>query len=242
MIIIDQLLSMPALYSVLIISFVLSLLINISYKLMTDQKRLKEIRKKLNDYQKSMKQLRNDPKKVMEVQKETMSLQMEMFTQTMKPTLITIIPIIFIFAWMSTHFAYAPIKPYQEFTTTMLFKENTAGLAELVVPEGIRIDGNAVVEINSDEASWKLSGEKGEYLLQYKFKNQTYEKDVLIAQETNYKDPVKSINEDDVKQISIKQEKNILLEIFGFKIGWLGTYIIFSLIFSIVLRKVMRLY
>lgn len=233
---------MPALYSVLIISFAVSLLINIVYKFMTDQKRLKEIREEIKVYQERMKQLRDDPKKLVEVQRDAMKLQMEMFTQTMRSTFITIIPLILMFAWMNAHFAYAPIMPNQEFTTTMLFKEKAAGSAELIVPEGIQITGNAVVDVEDDEAVWDLKGEEGEYLLQYKYNDLTFDKEVLITQNSNYKTPIKNINQNDVEQISVSHEKNILLNIFGFKIGWLGTYIIFSLIFSLVLRRLMGLY
>lgn len=243
MIITDQLVSIPALYSVLIISFVVSLLINIVYKFATDQKRLKEIREEIKVYQKRMKELRDDPKKMMEVQRDAMKIQMEMFTQTMKSTFITIIPLILIFAWMNTHFAYAPIKPNQEFTTAMIFKEGAAGSAEIMVPAGIEITGNAVVDINeNNEAVWNLKGEEGEYLLQYKFEDLAFDKELLITEDSNYKDPIKNINQNDVEEISINHEKNILLKIFNFKIGWLGTYIIFSLVFSMVLRKVMGLY
>ena len=243
MIILDQLISIPALYSVIIISFFVALLINIIYKFMTDQKRLKEIHNETKKYQESMKKLKDDPKKMMDVQKDAMKLQMEMFTQTMKPTIVTMLPILFVFAWMSTHFAYAPIMPGQEFTTTMLFKEVADGSAEILVPEGIRITGNAVVDINNNKnASWHLRGEKGEYLLQYRYNNQTYDREVLITQESSFKEPVKNINEDNVNKIIVEHDKNILLDVFGFKIGWLGTYIIFSLIFSMGLRKLMRLY
>lgn len=243
MIIIDQLISMPALYSVLIISFVVSLFINIVYKFMTDQKRLKEIREEIKLHQKRMKELRDDPKKLMEVQKDAMKIQMEMFTQTMRSTFITIIPLLLLFAWMNAHFAYAPIKPGQDFTTTMLFKEDTSGSPEIIVPEGIKITGSAVVDINDNhEAVWNLKGEEGEYLLQYKFEALSFDKEVLITQNSDYKAPVKNINQNDVEQISISHDKNILLNIRNFKIGWLGTYIIFSLIFSMVLRKIMGLY
>lgn len=242
MMIIDQLLSIPTLYSVLIISFFISLLINIVYKFTTNQKRLKEIREETKIYQKRMRELKDDPKKMMDVQKDAMKLQMEMFTQTMKSTFITIIPLILIFAWMNSHFAYAPIKPNQEFTTSMFFKEGATGSAELVAPEGIQITGNAVVDIKDDKAVWNLKGEEGEYLLQYKFEDLSFDKEVLISQNSNYKNPIKNINQNDVEQISVEHNKNILLNIFGFKIGWLGTYIIFSLIFSIVLRKIMGLY
>lgn len=242
MIIIDQLVSMPALYAVIIISFFVSLLINIAYKFMTNQKRLKEIREETKSHQERMKELKDNPKKMMEVQKDAMKLQMEMFTQTMKPTLITMLPLIFIFAWMNAHFAYAPLMPGQEFTTTMHFKEDATGSAELIVPSGVELTGNSVVDISENQASWTLKGQEGDYLLQYKFDEYTFDKEILITQDSEYRAPLDKIDEDSVEQISISQEKNILLDVFGFKIGWLGTYIIFSLVFSIVLRRLMGLY
>ena len=49
---------------------------------------------KLKGYQKQMKEIRNNPKEMMAVQKKTMELNMKYMKHSLKPTLITFLPII----------------------------------------------------------------------------------------------------------------------------------------------------
>ena len=72
---------------------------------------------------------------------------MKYMTHSLKPTIITFIPIILIFGWMNNTLAYEPILPGQEFTTTAVFQKGAIGEIELVVPEGITLNGDAVKKI-----------------------------------------------------------------------------------------------
>ena len=64
----------------------------------------------------------------------------------------------------------------------------------------------------------------------------------MITKENKYKDPVKKIKNDVVKSIEINNEPKKVLNLGFWKIGWLGSYIIFSIIFSILIRKVIKVY
>jgi uncharacterized membrane protein (DUF106 family) len=236
------LLSLPPFWVVLIISLVIAVLITLVYKWMTDQHLMKSLKEEIKGFQKQMKEFKQDPKKVMEIQKRAMETNMKYMMHSMKPTLITFIPIIIIFGWLNANLAFAPIMPGQEFTMGIEFQSGVSGDVKLVVPEGVESLTNTTQPIEEGKAEWRLKGKEGEYILEYQYDGRAYPKELLITSKQSYKELVKKINDDVVKVLETKHEKTVPLQIFGWKIGWLGTYIIFSLIFSMTLRKILKLH
>lgn len=242
----NPLLSLAPLWGLFIISLVISLIIVIAYKFMTDQNLMKILKEEIKSLQKEMKAFKHDPKKVMEMQKRAMEKNMKYMMHSMKPTLITFVPIILIFGWLNAHLAYNPITPGQEFTTSVLFKAGAEGSADVVVQEGMEVVGNATQPIIDGVATFRLKGTDGEHVIQYKYKEKMYDKDVLITQEKKYSQPTEALKDDlYVSSINVEMEKVRpfgSLSLFGWRPGWLGTYIIFSLVFSMALRKIMKVY
>jgi len=237
------LLKLPVLWAIILVSLVLTIFMTLIYKWMTDQHLMKTLKEDIKKFQQQIKEFKSDPKKVMEIQKRAMETNMKYMMHSMKPTLVTFIPIIIIFGWLHANLAYDPITPGEVFTTTALFEEGTIGKVSLTAsPEGVEILDNATQEIVNNRASWKLKGEAGEYLLEYVFNEQTFTKDLLITNEQAYKEPINYIKDSQIKSIQIDYRKMVPLQIFGWKIGWLGTYIIFSLVFSISLRKILKIH
>jgi uncharacterized membrane protein (DUF106 family) len=159
-----------------------------------------------------------------------------------KPMLFTFLPIIIFFGWMSAHLEYNPIMPGEEFSINMEFNDGVFGNVNLMVPEGITIitDHNATIKAN--QASWILKGETGEYLLSYNFNGVTYTNEILITEEKTYKEPLTKVKKNGVKSINVNLKPVLLLNLGFRKFGWLGTYIIISIILSTLLRKVMKIY
>ena len=240
--VLGPLLNLPSLWAVVLLSFLISLIITLIYKFTTNQSLMKDLKDEMKAFQKEIKELRNEPQKAMEVQKRSMKVNMKYMSHSMRSTLFTFIPIILIFGWMTTHLSYDPILPGQDFTTTVVVGKDISGEIELSAPEGLIIEGSAVKEVKDSEVKWVLNGKEGEYLLEYLFNNQKYTKDVLITEGKSYAAPIKNINDGNIGVIKVDNKKNLVLNLFGWKIGWLGTYIIFSLIFSIVLRKIIKVY
>ncbi len=229
-------------WPILIVSLSITLLITIVYKLMTDQEMMKGLKDDVKKLQKTIKEFKDDPKKMMEVQKEMMDKQLKMMSHSIKPTFITLIPIIIIFGWLSSTFVYEPILPGQEFSTTISFVEGSGGDAAISVPDEIELIDNVTKTITNDKVSWKLKGESGEWVLGYEYNNQSYTMNILITEDYGYKDVIKTFKNNVVNSIEIGYDKIIVLNIFGWKLGWFGSYIIFSIIFSLLLRKMMRLH
>ena len=79
------------LWAIAVLSFIISLVIVLIYKWMTDQKEMKQLKDDLSAYQKKMKGSKDNPEKLMKMQKEAMSLNMKYMGKSMKPPLITFI-------------------------------------------------------------------------------------------------------------------------------------------------------
>ncbi len=236
------LLKLGPLWAILIISFAVSLLITVVYKFVTDQNLMKQLKDEMKALQKEMKELKNEPQKAMEVQKKAMDRNFKYMGHSLKPTLITFIPIIIIFGWLNGHMGYHPIMPGQEFTTILTTQEGITATITLDAP-GMAVLSDNPKELLDGKARWTLKAdEPGEYTILYEVSGKTYTKEVIIKKENGYAPPVTKIKDTLVKEIEVEHEKLIVMDLFGWKLGWLGMYIIFSLIFSIALRKVLNVY
>ncbi|MBI4440526.1 DUF106 domain-containing protein [Candidatus Woesearchaeota archaeon] len=244
--VLGPLLRLPPLLIMLILSFIVSLMITLIYKYTTDQSLMKSLKEEIKEFQRQTKELKHDPSKMMEVQKKAMQTNMKYMMQSLKSTLYTFIPIIIIFSWMSANLAYEPLAPGKEFILSVSFDDTASGTAKIVVPEGITLVGNDTQEIANHQASFVVKGDEGEYInekaLKIEYKEQTAFKSVIITNGPKYAPTIESVKSSNIKSIWLNNEPVKLLNIFGWKIGWLGTYIIFSIAFSLGLRKLFKIY
>ena len=239
--ILSPLLQLPIFWGIFIISLLISLIIIVIYKYTTDQTLMKQLKEDIKKSQKSMKDIKDNPSKMMEIQKQAMEKNMQYMMHSFKPTLFTIIPIILIFGWLNGHLAYEPIKPDQEFTTTIFLKNSfNPEEIELITAPGIEIINNKTV--NNNQVTYTLKGDEGDYLLEYKLNDKSYTQELKIANKREYKPLEKVINDENIEKLRINNQKVIVLNLFGWQLGWLGTYIILSIVFSIVLRKLFKVY
>ncbi|HHI03967.1 MAG TPA: DUF106 domain-containing protein, partial [Candidatus Woesearchaeota archaeon] len=125
--ILSPLLKLNPLLGIAIISFILTLLITLIHKFVTNQEVMKGLKKDMKDHQDEMKKHKDNPKKVMEIQKKVMEKNMEFMKHSFKPMLFTFIPIIIIFGWLNANMAYYPIMPDQEFEVTLTFDPSAIG-------------------------------------------------------------------------------------------------------------------
>ena len=235
------LLKLPVLWAVIILSFTISIIVIIVTKYFTNQSLMKKIKEDIKEHQKQMKELKSNPAKAMEVQKKTMEMNMTYMKHSLKPTLITFIPIILIFGWMSSHFAYESIRPQQDFSVSAIFQKNTNGNAEIIAPDGTTLIDGKVKKIENDKATWNLKGAEGEHTLEFSYNGETQQKNVLITNGESYIEPSKKTS-GTIKSVQINYKPKKIVNLFGWKIGWLGTYILSSIIFTTSLRKLLKVY
>lgn len=93
--------------SIVAVAFLVTLVMTLITKKVTDQNRLKELKKIQKACQIKLKNAKGDMKKQSEIQKEIMSCSMEMMKASFKPMLYTFIPIILLFKWIRG--IYSPI-------------------------------------------------------------------------------------------------------------------------------------
>ncbi len=229
-------------WTLLILSLVITLIITIIYKFTTNQSLMKDLKGELKELQKQMKELKSSPDKAMVVQKKMMDTNGKYMMHSFKPMIFTFLPIILFFGWMGAHLAYYPIIPGEEFSVGMEFSEGVSGDVRLILPDGIETVNGLEPTIKAEQATWFLKGEEGEYLLSYEFGDDVYSNEVLISNERTFKPPLKKVNKGGIKTIMTNLEPVLLLNVGFHTFGWLGTYIIFSIIFSSLIRKLMKVY
>ncbi len=102
--VLSPLMTIPSPWNLLLLSFLITLLMTLLYKFLTDQKLMKELKEEMKELQKEMKMLKDSPDKMMEVQKKAMERNMKYLFQSLKPTLISFLPILLIFSWMREYY------------------------------------------------------------------------------------------------------------------------------------------
>ncbi len=258
--ILSPLLYFQPLLSILIISFTISLLITLAYKKLTNQDLMKDLKGEIKELQKEMKTLKDKPDQMMKVQKQAMDTNMKYMMHSLKPTLFTFLPIILIFGWLHTNMAFFPIVESEHFTAGVEFEEGVDGSISIILPGGVElVRGSQMQEIADQRAEWVLKGSEGEYLLEYEFDGEVYAQDLIITSskdERRYASPeltagdYEKLRDSPIERLTLSNEQIRPLEnipligsipwIGGF--GWLGTYILFSIIFSLSLRKILKIY
>ncbi len=86
--------------SIVVIAALVSLFISAINYFVLDKNKLRESRKRQKELQVQMKQYKNDPSKQMELSKEMVNHSMEQFRHSMKPMIITLIPVLVVFWWI----------------------------------------------------------------------------------------------------------------------------------------------
>lgn len=255
----------PVLYldpllSIIVVSFIISLGITLAYRKITDQEKMKELKGKIKEHQDKMKSLKDKPDELMKEQKKTMEVNMEYMKHSLKPMLFTFLPIILVFGWLYANMAYFPLVEDEQFNATVYFEEDTQGMISIDPPDEVTIiEGELTQEIREDKAQWVLTGLEGEYEITYEFNGEEFRQELIITAskaERKYAPPevtaaeIPALQDSAVKKLELSNERIRPLQdipLIGSipwvgNFGWLGTYILLSIIFSLSLRKLMRVY
>ncbi|MBI3034511.1 DUF106 domain-containing protein [Candidatus Woesearchaeota archaeon] len=254
-----QFFSISPMLSIAVVSLAVSFVITLIYRFTTDQKKMKDLKNDITNLRAEMKAAK-DPKKMGDVNRRLMERTMDQFRLSMKPMLITMIPALIILGWMQANLAYQQIAPDVEFTTTAFFEKGATGEIELEATDGVQILNSSKQKVE-DKVVWSLKGKEGDYELAYNYNSEHYSREIAITKIWAYKDPVlekeKSflgINTGDrypIKSDSMLREIRIgnkplhpfgEISIFGWTPGWLAAYIMLSLLFSMALRSLLKVY
>jgi uncharacterized membrane protein (DUF106 family) len=240
------LLKWPPFWAILVISLVITIVTTLVYKFTTDQKKMKKLKEDMKEYQKKIKALsKSDPQKAMSIQQEAMKQNMEYMKHSFKSTLYTFIPIIIIFGWLNAHMAFYPLAPDQPFKITAYFAEGHASTVSISTIPELELLNNATQTIVDGKAEWELKGEEGEYKAVLDYNNEEYDKPIIISSLRKYEPPEKIITNSKLKKIIVGNDKVYpfgSMDFFGWRPNWLWTYIVLSILLSIGIRKVLKVY
>ncbi len=251
-------LALPSVVVIGVVALLVSLFSMFTWKLVTDQKKMKSIQDQQKKMREDMKKYKDNPDKMMKMQKKSMELSMEILPQTMKIMLITLIPIFMVFNWLGSTVAYAQLMPGQEFTSTVKFESVAPGDITLKVSEGLELLDNSVQVIEGQSVSWTLTGKEGSHELNYQYGNEEYKLNILVGEGNNNPKLEKQRklffiipmgdgigSDSNIKEISVDLQQTRPLgkfNAFGYYPGWFAIYFVFSLVFSTVLRKALKIY
>jgi uncharacterized membrane protein (DUF106 family) len=240
----SPLLNFPPFVSVFIVSLIISVIIVVVYKYTTNQKLMKDLKDQMKEMQNEMKLLKNEPDKMMKVQGKVMETNMKYMTHSFRATLFTFLPIIIIFAWMNAHYAYEPLYPNEPFQMILSFEKNSVGNVSLTLPDGMSAVGSLNQQISADKVIFILKGKEGIYdknnSLKVDYGDSIFYKDIIITNEMKYSAKDTPIKNSNLKMISMDYKKKVILPYLNW--GWLGTYILLSIGFSMGLRKWLNVY
>ncbi len=239
---------LPPFLAILILSFLISLISVVITKYTTDQNVMKDLKDQLKTYQAEAKKLKDNPQAAMEVQKKAMDTNMKYMMHNMRATLFTFLPIILVFGWMSSHLAFAPIQPGEEFTMTLVFSEK-GNNATITVPEGLTLTTNATKTAADTQLKYTLKAKSaGAYLVDFEVGGKTFSQAVVIGRIKEGITPEKSIGQNGLDAIRVDYGPlkvivfPVTLPLFGEYFGWLGTYIILAILFSMLLRRMLKVH
>jgi len=91
-------------WSVVVISMILTLLVTLAYKFLTNQQEIKKLKGESKELRKQMKDHKENEDKRLEIQKKSMEKSLKMMKQTMRPALFYMIPLLIVFSWLRNTF------------------------------------------------------------------------------------------------------------------------------------------
>ncbi|MBW3017435.1 DUF106 domain-containing protein, partial [Candidatus Woesearchaeota archaeon] len=202
--VLNPLLNLQPIWVIIIISLSITVIMTFIYKLLTNQVLMKSLKDEMKHLQKEVKEFGKHPEKLAAAQKKIMSKNMEYMKHSMKPTLVTMIPILLIIGWLSAHLSYYPLVPGMAFDVNV-----TADLQELTIEaKNLTIIGNITQFSETGEFSWKAkAAEKGEYIIGFSSEDTYAEKKIVISDRQEYELPVERVKNSKIQYITIGNKK-----------------------------------
>jgi len=91
-------------YGFLVLIFIITLIMTLAQKYLTDQETMREMKAEQKKLNQDMKELKDDPAKLMELQKKQFEFMGPMMKLSMRPMMFTGVPLILFFRWFMDTF------------------------------------------------------------------------------------------------------------------------------------------
>ena len=230
-----------------VVAFLVTLLTNVVTKYTTDQEKIKRLKDEMSDLQDEMKEAGDDPETMQDIQSEIWPKQKELMMNSMKPFLYYGIPLLLVFGWLSQTIAYQPINPGEDFAVTA-FTDDEAPDLSLETPSTVQNTVNELYDPGEDQTAtqWTLrANQSGTYNVSVvpEGTDQSYSHQVLVTDGYGYGQVETTIQDSQVNRIRTGYQATPpfgSFSVLGYQPGWLATYILLSLVFNLVLRKLLN--
>lgn len=237
--ILGPLLALPPVVTIFIVAAIISVISVVVQKYFTNQERLKFLKKEMKKFQEKIKKNKDNQEEQLKIHKKMMPMQGEMMKESLRPTLWMMLPFMLVFFWLAANFAYEPIMPGEPFVIEANVQDTS--VISIQTREGITLLSSAEATVNEGLARWEMVADAGAYSLEFSARNTTVTKDLLVTEEKRYAEPLEvysgPINHIEIMNPKLKPLGSFTL--FGWQPGWIATYIFFSLVLSIALRKIL---
>lgn len=246
-------LSLPPLLAITLISALISFVVTIIYKFAVNQSLMKSLKEEIKELQKLMKDAKNDPKRMLEIQKISMEKNMVYFKHSMRSTFFSLIPVLLIFTWMSSHYSFSPILPNEQFNLSFSLKEaynnnkysvsiDKSNLNEFEIISKDSLDFNNLSAIFTLKAK-----SEGTHNIKYEILDDNKKvvfnstMPLIISKIQKYTEPKQTFKEGVLNKIEISN-KPLSIDFKIFSLSWFWAYFILSLFTSTLIRKLLNVY
>ena len=239
--VLGPLLALGDFWAIVIITFVLSLIITVVYKYVTNQEMMKQLKTDLKKLQLQAKEHRKDPDRMLKIQKEMMDKNMVLMRHSFKPTLITFIPLILIMGWLQSNMASDSLLVNGDFLVTVQTDKDFTGTVEILETPNIVLQSAANQTVQNRQAEFTLRAPEGLHTVQFRADGTQFSTDIRVGGKGAVQQNT-AVKRGGIRQVIVAYPKNVILDLGFWKVGWIGSYIILSIIFSFALRKLMKVY
>ncbi|MBI4143696.1 DUF106 domain-containing protein [Candidatus Woesearchaeota archaeon] len=243
--VLKPLLGFPLMLNTIILSILLTVIVTYLYKWFSNQELMKKLKEQIKTLQQKSKETTHQ-EEILKINKELMQVNSQMMLENFKPKLMLGIslPLLIIFTgvvypWMQEHYAFEPLKLGKDITIEVTTTK--PGIVEIQTPDGLTLTSQKQAKAENTAKFSIIPTKEGNHQITFKYDTTTIKKDIIVTTERKYTNPTETYNSD-IKSIKINHEKAIALNLFGWKLGWLGTYVLISIILSSALRKILKIY
>ncbi len=251
---------MPPIVGLTVISALVSVLMLIGFRAVSDQEALEEVKRRIYGGVYEIRLYKDDLRTIFAAQLGVLRETGTYFRLSMVPMLWMMVPIVIIVSQLQFQYGYESLEPGQ---TALLRVELTEEAAEgvagtdgadvsLEVPDGVRLETPLVWIPSLREAGWRIAAESpGEYELVVRIGEETLTKSVRVSGTTVLRSPVRPSSlldqliypaEEPLPRGSNAQVIRLgytdaEINLFGWHTHWIIAFFILTMVFAFALAK-----
>ena len=251
---------MPAIVGLTVISLLISVVMLIGFRAVSDQDALEEVKRRIYGGVYEIRLYKDDLRTIFAAQVGILRETMTYFRLSMVPMLWMMVPILIIVSQLQFQYGYESLEPGQTVLLRVEFTEEAAeGVSatdgagvSLDVPDGVRVETPLVWIPSLREAGWRIAAESpGEYELVIRIGEETLTKSMRVSGTTMLRSPIRpsslldqliypveqpvprGLSAEAIRLDYVEAEINM----FGWHTHWIIAFFILTMVFAFALAK-----